>query len=176
MPMIQCHECGKDISDSAEHCPHCGCKTSHGKRLVESKCLLYKMLVAGIALFLGAFFAFNAWTQLMGHGSYYWEYHDEEQFKLILKLAFGVGLLLGGIITMVQVKNGAKELQYSEQISKPTQIKDPPPAFIPEDKRKYGPCAKCENQGIVAECRLPNQFGDFDLCPKCINRYRGQLR
>lgn len=24
MSMIQCHECGKDISDTANACPHCG--------------------------------------------------------------------------------------------------------------------------------------------------------
>lgn len=29
MSLIPCKECGKDVSDLAESCPHCGCPVSH---------------------------------------------------------------------------------------------------------------------------------------------------
>ncbi|PKN65528.1 MAG: hypothetical protein CVU57_10260 [Deltaproteobacteria bacterium HGW-Deltaproteobacteria-15] len=31
MSLIQCAECGKEISDKAASCPHCGAPTKHGK-------------------------------------------------------------------------------------------------------------------------------------------------
>jgi len=32
MPLIKCQECGKDISDQASSCPHCGAPTEYGKK------------------------------------------------------------------------------------------------------------------------------------------------
>ncbi|MDD5207245.1 MAG: zinc ribbon domain-containing protein [Desulfobacterales bacterium] len=31
MSLIQCAECGKEISDKAASCPHCGAPTQHGE-------------------------------------------------------------------------------------------------------------------------------------------------
>ena len=32
MALIRCPECGKEISDSAQVCPNCGCKTELGNQ------------------------------------------------------------------------------------------------------------------------------------------------
>lgn len=175
MALIKCHECGKEVSDSAVQCPHCGCKTSHGQNLGNAKVLLWKLLIAVVALGLGAFLVSNAWTQLAGHTSFYWEHNNNEKLALILKMAVGGGIILGGIIVMALVNDERKSLVDNGKSSAPT--KESTPAFIPEDKRKHGRCCKCGAEGSIADCRLPdNQYGSYSLCSKCITRYRGQIR
>lgn len=176
MALIRCEECGKEISSSAEHCPHCGCRTKHGTSVVQNKAIAIKILLACVILFVGAFLLFNGWTVFSGHSSYYWEYHSDEKLGLFFKMGFGAALILGGLGAMVQAKNEVEEQQYSEQVTHTPQRPDAPPAYIPENKRKHGTCAKCGAEGIIAECKLPHEFGTVDLCPKCINRYSGQIQ
>lgn len=186
MALIHCHECGKEISDSAKHCPHCGCKTSHGKGVTQMKADIFTWVIIMFAAFLGGFLVCGSWLELRSHSPYYWEAgywkYDEDIKSAFMKLFVGLGALIGSIVAEIRLKKQIKYRNISElhsaacSQSTATPPIEYPPAFIPEDKRKHGPCAKCGNQGIVAECRLPNQFGNFDLCPKCINRYRGQLR
>jgi hypothetical protein len=37
MAMVHCRECGKNISDSATSCPHCGAKQKHSSSTKEKK-------------------------------------------------------------------------------------------------------------------------------------------
>ena len=37
MALIKCRECGKEISDSALACPHCGCKTHYAEKSEKAK-------------------------------------------------------------------------------------------------------------------------------------------
>lgn len=49
MALIKCAECGKEISDSAERCPNCGCTTKAGKNRGEEKGIAISGLIqAGI--------------------------------------------------------------------------------------------------------------------------------
>ena len=36
MALIKCEECGKEISDRADACPHCGCPISHVKPVTRN--------------------------------------------------------------------------------------------------------------------------------------------
>ena len=37
MALINCHECGKEISDRAVACPHCGCPIEADNKNIEYK-------------------------------------------------------------------------------------------------------------------------------------------
>jgi RNA polymerase subunit RPABC4/transcription elongation factor Spt4 len=54
MPMIDCHECGKKISDYADACPKCGAKPKKpelqsdwitGERIVQYRCKSCDLLI-----------------------------------------------------------------------------------------------------------------------------------
>lgn len=93
MAMIRCYECGKEISDSAERCPHCGCVTSRGETKSQAKALLIQWaitavaFIGGIALIVSGINGFS-----------------------IIKLLIGISLVLGGIIDMIVIWCRAKEI------------------------------------------------------------------
>ena len=60
MALINCKECGKEISDKAFTCPHCGIKL---KRPVYAFLLLSISLTIGIAGFI---FGDRVWNALLG--------------------------------------------------------------------------------------------------------------
>lgn len=49
--IIKCHECGKEVSDGAKKCPHCGCKVKSKKKSKK------KIVALVIALIIAAFAA-----------------------------------------------------------------------------------------------------------------------
>lgn len=104
MALIQCNECGKEISDSAESCPHCGCKTNHGKSVEKVKAQGYMGLIAIIAFALGGYLLFSFASEYNSHSSYYWEYNMDEQYALIMKMAAGIGAIVGGFIILKLTK------------------------------------------------------------------------
>ena len=57
MAIIQCHECGKDLSDTATVCPACGTKTQFASRQDAAKAkrkkLIFGVIGLGVALFVG---------------------------------------------------------------------------------------------------------------------------
>ncbi len=187
MAMIQCHECGKDISDSAEHCPHCGCKTNHGKGVTQVKMDIFIRGIIIVAALVGGFLVVTSWSVLRAQSSYYWESgywrYDEEIQSAFMKMFVGLGALIGSIIAEIRLNNQIKYRTLSEiqSAASPCSAAAPQikysPTYIPEEKRKHGTCAKCGSQGLVAECKRPYEFGgDFDLCPICITRYNGKIR
>ena len=180
MAMIHCNECGKEISDSAERCPHCGCKTQRGQNVTQAKGLLINLAIVIVLMVLGVFFIFTSWSELGDHSSYYWEsrywFKDGDTIWAIIKLVVGIGFILGGIGDLLQLKNTAEELNAPVSSFNSAQSPDSMPVRIPDDKRKHGICAKCGKEGTVASCKLPYQFGDFDLCSECISRHKGEIR
>ena len=62
MALIRCPECGKEISDSAQVCPNCGCKTELGNQNEIMKTSLLADIgftVLGIICAIFAFVAYN---------------------------------------------------------------------------------------------------------------------
>lgn len=94
MAMIRCFECGKEISDSAERCPHCGCVTSSGETKSQAKAILVQWVISAIALFAGIMLFIS------GIGSF-----------SIIKMVIGVALALGGVIDIVILNFHAAELR-----------------------------------------------------------------
>ena len=56
MALIKCSECGKEISDTAKTCPHCGTITEHQKELNKKSNIGNILIGIGVALAILAFF------------------------------------------------------------------------------------------------------------------------
>lgn len=89
MALIKCAECGKEISDSAERCPNCGCTTRAGNDKAELKGLGIGGLIGIILLVLGLIVLFKGY------------------------IFAGIGMTVGGIVDMVSASNKIK--QFDEQ-------------------------------------------------------------
>lgn len=116
MALVRCKECGKEISGSAETCPHCGCKTAHGQVVVQNKTWGMQLLIHIACVAIGLFLVLcNAGTffELLDKWEYinkYWyetsflEYlSDKEQMAVFWKMVFGSVMLIGGIVDAVVV-------------------------------------------------------------------------
>ena len=122
MALIKCGECGREISTTAENCPYCGSKTSHGKNLAEARGCLVGWVFAVIALMVGVFLmAANlaTYTDCVEYLDYYEYFSDTEKGAM---QAFGIGLLLAiaGFIDMCclgykawQLKNQDEYISYA---------------------------------------------------------------
>ncbi len=56
MALINCHECGKEISNKAKSCPHCGCPTkeiSSGNQTGKTRCEYCKKMVDPVVTNVG---------------------------------------------------------------------------------------------------------------------------
>ena len=61
MALIRCPECGKEISDSAQVCPNCGCKTELGNQNEIMKTSLLVDIGFTVLGIICAIFAFVAY-------------------------------------------------------------------------------------------------------------------
>ena len=61
MALIRCPECGKEISDSAQVCPNCGCKTELGNQNEIMKTSLLADIGFTVLGIICAIFAFVAY-------------------------------------------------------------------------------------------------------------------
>lgn len=50
MAMIKCEECGKEMSDKAMNCPHCGAATAIAKKAVRFQLTLVFVVLALLLL------------------------------------------------------------------------------------------------------------------------------
>ena len=57
MPIINCSECGKEVSDKASSCPNCGCPIAIPKNSTEVRIKMPNNIVIGVA---GLFSSRNA--------------------------------------------------------------------------------------------------------------------
>lgn len=99
MALIICSECGKEISNTAEHCPHCGHKTEFAKESAKKKdttlalYLCVGAVVIGLILLIPALFTlaenYNDW--------YFWNWYTERSDGVMRNIGIGVGLTGGGI-------------------------------------------------------------------------------
>lgn len=182
MALIKCAECGREISDTAERCPNCGCKTSRGTTVEKAKVLLANYVIVVALMIIGLILFFPSLSELRDHSSYYWSsgrwVHDGETVWAFIKLAMGAGFVVGGIIDMVKIRNQAKYLnvpEVTQKVNPSIETEVVNVACIPAEKRQHGTCEMCKAEGMIADCKIPNQFGDHKLCPKCIRRYDASI-
>lgn len=188
MALIKCHECGREISDSAEHCPHCGCKTKQGEKTKERKGLAVNYIVVLVLGCIGLLLYFSALPDLTGHSSSFWNrgrwIYDEDTVAAVFKVTMGIGFAIGAVIDMVLIGQKAKELdeedpeETTENVSaeEKIEIHFEPIESIPAEKRKQGNCQMCGKTGNTAICKIPKFSYDYTLCVNCINKYKASIK
>lgn len=188
MALIKCSECGKEISDSAESCPHCGCKTSHGQTVNREKTgILVRYafsvgaLIIGIILLCSGLSFINEYTSSYW-GEYLWEggywTEDSDAVMAVVKIAIGIVMILSSAVDFILLL-GKASTSLSTPIKTTTttlKISTGDMVDIPEEKRRYGVCEKCRLTGVVTVCIIPNTDGEHKLCPKCIGRYNATIK
>jgi len=116
MALIKCNECGKDISSTAEKCPHCGYKTEHGQSVSMAKGTLIWFafsvveFVIGLVLTLKNHEIFYDRIEII---DYYDDFFEETQ-EAIQQYGIGVVLLIFGIIGFIGFAIDAHKLSRSD--------------------------------------------------------------
>ena len=184
MALINCKECGKEISDTAVRCPNCGCKTAHGEGQTEAKAQLVGwvinvgLMIIGAILFLGNISEFLDGAE----SSYFWralKYDDDVQ-KIVYSTLIGASMLIGGICGISALNNQLKKEELAKKVAL---ITEPLPGEeiveierIPESKQEVGTCQKCGKDAVVALCRVREIPHDYKLCRACINKYGATIK
>lgn len=122
MALIKCKECGKEISGTAESCPHCGYRTAHGRSVTEAKSLLAQWVICVALIVVGLIMVFgnigtlaeylNKWEYVNEwSGISFIEYLDDKgESSVLWKVIFGISFLIGGIIDLVIIKTKTDSL------------------------------------------------------------------
>lgn len=109
MAMIKCRECGREISDSAAVCPHCGRKTRSGIRAEGEKANSTMFFIALAVLVLGGIMLMSGLSTMLDDlGGWYYNYKppfSSHESSVINRIAIGSGLLGGGFFWL---KTGVK--------------------------------------------------------------------
>ena len=185
MALIKCAECGKEISDSAEVCPNCGCKTSRGETVSQAKGLAVNYVIVAALIIIGLILFFPAMSELGDVSSYLWNsgywVHYEEIVGALFRFAIGIGMFLGGVIDMLRIAKKAKNLNNPKEndasnVVPAEMIFETELGDIPAEKWIHGRCQMCNSQGRVAVCRIPNLQFDYELCPNCIKKYHASAK
>lgn len=185
MALINCKECGKEISDSAVRCPHCGCKTIHGEGQTVAKTQLVILIVNVVMIIIGAIlFLPNISNFIEGLQSTSFlraiQRGNDDARRIVFHTIIGAGLFVGGLCGVISLN---KQLKKEELEKKAALITEPLPGEeiifldqIPESKQELGTCHKCGKEAIVAVCRVKDLPHDYKLCRPCINKYGAKLK
>ena len=171
MALIRCKECGKEISGTAESCPHCGYKTAHGQKIAQNKVLGVQLLLHVACIAIGFILVVcNASTffELYDNWEYvnkYWyeisfvKYlSNKEEMDIFWKMLIGSIMLLGGIIDAVVV--------YLK-LSNNTQISQQYGSEVMQVRSDDWNCTcggdKNSSEGTIAESAVPERW----RCVEC---------
>ena len=113
MAIIKCSECGKEISDSATKCPHCGCLTISGKKGVNLLQQSIWSIMAIVCIILGCilYSRTSEWERYcLWHGKDI----SGDMVLPILLYATGVIFFIAGIVMKRKGEKKIKELKYLE--------------------------------------------------------------
>lgn len=106
MAMIVCEECGKEISSTAEVCPHCGHKTAFYKK----KDLTIAIYICYTAVIIGLFLLIPALVTLSEnyHDWYFWNWYTDRSDTVVRNIGLGIGLTGGGLGVLLGLRVKAK--------------------------------------------------------------------
>ena len=139
MALITCSECGKEISDNAKQCPHCGCGTRFGKEAAQANGLAVASIVNSVVGFIGAcWFCFNL-VPISNGVDYYgswgkWLSKDDEAAGIFFKVFVGLGLAIGSVIVSKRLKRKAEWQAQQAAVTHPTiPVCNDPSTRIPDE-------------------------------------------
>lgn len=96
MALIRCPECGKEISDSAQVCPNCGCKTELGNQNDIMKTSVLADLGFTVLGIICAILAFAAY------------YTGSTDVSVLLIISAAVLFIIGSVYGRIIRKNNKK--------------------------------------------------------------------
>ena len=115
MALITCSECGKELSSTAERCPHCGHKTEFAKDSAKKRDIAWAVYISLGAFVIGLLLLIpNLFTLMDNYNDYYfWNYYTERSDAVMRNIGIGVGLTGSGLgvflATLKQVKKQNQE-------------------------------------------------------------------
>lgn len=137
MALINCRECGKQISDSAKQCPNCGSKTEFGRKETQSKTILLFIALGAALSLLGIYLFFPALAAVLDgidayNGYLRWIKNDDEAWASIIKFGFGLGFCVVAFIVSKAAIQQAKIITDKN----PKEVRIPDELFegLEEDK------------------------------------------
>lgn len=119
MALINCPECGKDMSDSLKKCPHCGYKIKNEKKLVDKKKI--KKLIIPIVILLAVLIGSVTWIQVTKLTDKEKEQVESINDEIVEKLTYrttdkSVPELNGYIEEYLKVVEKYKQLNWKQKI------------------------------------------------------------
>lgn len=115
MALIYCRECGKQISDSAKMCPHCGCSTEYGTLEAQRQGLSVSVIVGCVFALIGIVLFFTALSTMLegidDRGTFSkWIAKEDGASGTFIKLCIGLGMSLGGAVALFKAKARANQI------------------------------------------------------------------
>ena len=110
MALIECKECGKQISDSAKTCPNCGCKTAFAEN--SSKLLGYAihMLIDIVVALIAGFALLQGTSELLDNLDRFDRWLERgEPVATFLRIGIGLVVMIGALLNL---KNVGYEFQW----------------------------------------------------------------
>ena len=134
MALIRCKECGKEISGTAERCPHCGYQTARGRLTAQNKGMAILALVQMAEVAIGFYLLISNmetflellenWSRIHKYASdyHFFEYlSDKEQMGVFFKVLIACCILIGGTIgNYVSLLKLRKESEVTQQEERTT--------------------------------------------------------
>ena len=117
MALITCKECGKEISSTAESCPHCGHKTETAAKNAQLKDRSIAFYIALAAVCIGLFLLIPALSTLMENYNdwYFWNWYTDRSDEVVRNIGLGIGLTGGGLGVMLGLRQKAKKEQNEKK-------------------------------------------------------------
>lgn len=100
MALINCKECGKEISDAAEKCPHCGGRTAHGQSMAETRGYLIGWIIAVAIFLVGLVMCLSNTEEYMDLADYldqYKYFYDEDKAVVRNYVLGWIFMIAGGL-------------------------------------------------------------------------------
>lgn len=150
MAMITCRECGKQISDTADICPHCGAKVN--QVTVKSSASSQQLIIYATLIILGAFVTFVGLGIFFDDISAYYPHYNyrfplaPHESQVITTIVVGFALCMLGAYKTFKSMSFSK-LGKELHISSPVMPRNPDNLSCPSCGAKNAPgskfCSKC---------------------------------
>lgn len=113
MALINCKECGKQISDSAIQCPHCGCATQFSGNVEKAKRLNIDLIITCIFSIVGLVLFSIYFPKLINGINHYdsfvrWLKKDAEALNTYVLTCVSLGTIIGTVIRSIKIRGAAR--------------------------------------------------------------------
>lgn len=117
MALITCKECGKEISSTAESCPHCGHKTDIAAVNAQKRDRGIAFYIGVAAICIGLFILIPALSTLMENYNdwYFWNWYTERSDEVVRNIGWGIGLIGGGLGVVFWLRKTANQIKESKE-------------------------------------------------------------